>query len=57
MDVEVRAFAAACEARPGRVEAVDIGEDLYAPVRRVADDLAATRRDDERATYTAPPSQ
>ena len=46
VDVEVRAGAARPEARPGRVQRVDVGEHLDAPVGRVADDLALARRDD-----------
>jgi hypothetical protein len=42
--VRLGAVAARAEARPGRVQRVVLGQDLDAPVGRVADDLAAARR-------------
>ena len=44
VDVQVRAFAVRTEARPRRMQRLVFGEDLDAPVRRVADDLAAAER-------------
>jgi hypothetical protein len=46
VNVAVGAVAARGEARPGRVHRVLLGEDLDAPLGRVADDLAPARRDD-----------
>jgi hypothetical protein len=41
VDVQVGALAVRAEARPRRVQALVVEEDLDVPVRRVADDLAA----------------
>ena len=51
MDVQVRAVAARAEARHGRVQRRVVGEDLHAPVGRVADDLAAAGRDHGRSGH------
>ena len=51
MDVQVRAVAARPEPRPGRVQRLVVGEDLDAPIGRVADDLAAAGRDDGRLAH------
>jgi hypothetical protein len=51
VDVQVRAVAAGPEARPRRVQRLVLGEDLDPPVRRVAHDLAAARRDDDRLAH------
>ena len=48
MDVEVSAYAAPPEPRPGCVERRVVGDDLDAPAGRVADHLAAAGRDDNR---------
>ena len=53
MDVEVCAFAIRAEARPRRVQRLVVGEDLDPPLRRVADDLAAARRDEDSFTHEA----
>jgi len=47
VDVQVGAVATGGEARPRRVQPGVVGEDLDAPVGRVADDLAAAGRDDD----------
>ena len=47
VDVQVGAVATCGEARPRRVQPGVVGEDLDAPVGRVADDLAAAGRDDD----------
>ena len=51
VDVQVGAVAAGAEARPRRVQAVVLGEDLDAAVGRVADDLPSTRRDHYRSSH------
>ena len=51
VDVPVGAVAARREARPGRVHRVLVGEDLDAPLGRVADDLAGAGRDDGRLAH------
>jgi hypothetical protein len=48
VNVQVGTLAVRPEPRPRRVQRVVIGEDLDSPVRRVADDLARARRDEQR---------
>ena len=51
VDVQVGALAVRAEARPRRVQRLVLGEDLDPPVRRVADDLAAAERHQDRACH------
>jgi hypothetical protein len=51
--VEVGAFPAGRESRPRDIESLGVTQDLDAPIRCVADDLAAARRDELRPVHPA----
>ena len=54
MDMEVGAFAVRTEARPSDVERVVVGEDLDAPVGRIADHLSLAGWDEDGLAHVRP---